>query len=81
METHQKKLGRDYHRLKTMVKRSIEQEIRNKKRSEIITALQLGSQIYSYTSSYENPSSKSSSGQGMGKIGKNFGVELDESQK
>ena len=30
METHQKKLGPDYHRLKTMVKRSIEQEIRNK---------------------------------------------------
>ena len=29
METHQKKLGPDYHRLKTMVKRSIEQEIRN----------------------------------------------------
>ena len=31
LETHQKKLGSDYHRLKTMVKRSIEQEIRNKK--------------------------------------------------
>ena len=30
MEIHQKKLGTDYHRLKTMVKRSIEQEIRNK---------------------------------------------------
>ena len=30
LETHQKKLGLDYHRLKTMVKRSIEQEIRNK---------------------------------------------------
>ena len=30
MEIHQKKLGPDYHRLKTMVKRSIEQEIRNK---------------------------------------------------
>ena len=29
-ETHQKKLGPDYHRLKTMVKGSIEQEIRNK---------------------------------------------------
>ena len=29
-ETHQKKLGPDYHRLKTVVKRSIEQEIRNK---------------------------------------------------
>ena len=30
LETHQKKLGPDYHRLKSMVKRSIEQEIRNK---------------------------------------------------
>ena len=30
LEIHQKKLGHDYHRLKTMVKRSIEQEIRNK---------------------------------------------------
>ena len=30
LEIHQKKLGHDYHRLKTMVKRSIEREIRNK---------------------------------------------------
>ena len=30
LETHQKKLGPDYHRLKTVVKRSIEQKIRNK---------------------------------------------------
>ena len=30
LETHQKKLEPDYHRLKPMVKRSIEQEIRNK---------------------------------------------------
>ena len=30
MEIHEKKLGPDYHRLKTLVKRSIEQEIRNK---------------------------------------------------
>ena len=30
LEIHQKKLGPDYHRLKTMVKRSIQQEIRNK---------------------------------------------------
>ena len=30
LETHQKELGPDYHRLKAMVKRSIEQEIRNK---------------------------------------------------
>ena len=30
LEIHQKKLGPDDHRLKTMVKRSIEQDIRNK---------------------------------------------------
>ena len=30
LEIHQKKLGPDYHRLKTMVRRSIEQDIRNK---------------------------------------------------
>ena len=30
LEIHKKKLGSDYHRLKTMVKRSIEQDIRNK---------------------------------------------------
>ena len=30
LETHQKKLGPDYHRLKTMVKRSIEQDLRNR---------------------------------------------------
>ena len=30
LETHQKKLGPDYHRLKAMVKRSLEQDIRNK---------------------------------------------------
>ena len=30
LETHQKKLGPDYHRFQTMVKRSIEHEIRNK---------------------------------------------------
>ena len=30
LEIHQRKLGPDYHRLKTMVKRSIDQEIRNK---------------------------------------------------
>ena len=34
-----------------------------------------------YASSYENSGSKSSGGQGMGKIGENFGVEPDESQK
>ena len=30
MEIHQKKTGPDYHRLKTMVKRSIEQDVRNR---------------------------------------------------
>ena len=30
MEIHQKKIGPDYHRLKTMVKRSIEQDLRNR---------------------------------------------------
>ena len=30
LEIHQKKIGPDYHRSKTMVKRSIEQDIRNK---------------------------------------------------
>ena len=30
LETHQKKMGPDYHRLKTMVKRSIEQYLRNR---------------------------------------------------
>ena len=30
LEIHQKKIGLDYHRLKTMVKRSMEQEIRNR---------------------------------------------------
>ena len=30
LEIHQKKIGPDYHRLKTMVKRSVEQDIRNK---------------------------------------------------
>ena len=29
LEIHQKKAGPDYHRLKTMVKRSIEQDLRN----------------------------------------------------
>ena len=30
LEIHQKKIGLDYHRLKTMVKRGIEQDLRNK---------------------------------------------------
>ena len=46
-----------------------------------ILPLQCGSQIYSYASSYENSCSESSSGQGMGKIGENFGVEPDFCQK
>ena len=29
LEIHQKKIGPDYHRLKTMVKRSVEQDFRN----------------------------------------------------
>ena len=37
--------------------------------------------LFLFLSSYENSCSKSSGGQGMGKIGENFGVELDESQK
>ena len=34
VETHQKKLGPDYHRLKAMVKRCIEQEIREERRGQ-----------------------------------------------
>ena len=30
LEIHQNKLGPDYHRLKTMVERSIEQDLRNR---------------------------------------------------
>ena len=52
-----------------------------RKRWKFITALQFGSQIYSYASSYEDFRSESSGGQGIGKIGENFGVEPDESQK
>ena len=44
-------------------------------------SIKFGSQVYSFASSYENSSSKSSNGQGMGKIGENFGVEPDKSQK
>ena len=51
------------------------------RRRQFITALQLGSQVYSYASSYENSCSKSSGGQGMRKIGEIFGVAPDESQK
>ena len=35
---------------------------------KIHTALQFGSQVYSYASSYENSGSESSGGQGMGKL-------------
>ena len=50
------------------------------KGEKIITALQFGSQVYSHASSYESSGIKSSGGQGMGKIGENFGVEFDESR-
>ena len=52
-----------------------------RKKRQFITALQFGSQIYSYASSHENSSSKSSSGQGIGNFGENFGAEPDRSQK
>ena len=52
-----------------------------RKSEKNITALQFGSQIYSYASSYENSGSESSGGQGMGKTVENFGVELDKSPK
>ena len=48
---------------------------------QFTTTLQFGTQIYSYASSHEDSSSKGSSGQGMGEIGKDSGVEPDESQK
>ena len=51
------------------------------KGDKFIAALQFGSQIYSYASSHENSCSESSGGQGMGKIGEDFGVEPDKSQK
>ena len=51
------------------------------KRKQLTTALQFVSQVHSYASSHEDSGSESSGGQGMGKIGENFGVELDESQK
>ena len=45
------------------------------------TTLQFGTQLYSCASSNEDIRSKSSGGQGLGKIGENFGVGPDESQK
>ena len=39
------------------------------------------SQIYSYASSHDDSRSKGSSGEGIGKIGKDSSVEPDESQK
>ena len=50
-------------------------------KGQFTAALQFGSQVYSCASSYENSCSKGSGGQGMGKIGVNFGVEPDKSQK
>ena len=47
----------------------------------IFTALKFGSLIYSFASSFENSGSQGSSGQGMGKIGENLGVEPDKSQR
>ena len=43
--------------------------------------LQFGAHAYSDATSDENSGCKSCSAQGMGKIGENFGVEPDESQK
>ena len=54
---------------------------RKRKFTEFIATLQFGTQVYSYPSSHEDSGSESSGGQGMGKIGENFGVELDQSQK
>ena len=50
-------------------------------RNELIEPLQSRAQVYSYVWSNEDIRSKSSSGQGTRKIGENFGVEPDESQK
>ena len=47
-----------------------EDHVAGKGNNQFITALQFGSQIYSYASSHENSSSKSSSGQGMGQLEK-----------
>ena len=52
-----------------------------RKRGQFTAILQFGSQIDSYASSHENSCSKSSGGQGMRKLGENFGVEPDKSQK
>ena len=41
LEIHEKKLGPDYHRLKTMVKRSIEQDLRNRNLGPETTVLEL----------------------------------------
>ena len=43
-------------------------------------SISIGTQIYSYAPSQENSCSTGSIGQGMGKIGKDSGVEPDESQ-
>ena len=51
------------------------------KRFQLTAALQYRSQIYSCASSNEDTRSESSGGQGMGEVGENLGVELDESQK
>ena len=48
MEIHQKKAGPDYHRLKTMVKRSIEQNLRKKK-------IEVGNGNYERNAAVKNP--------------------------
>ena len=48
---------------------NIMRTILHEKKGQFIAALQFGSHIYSYASSYENSWSESSGGQGMGKIG------------
>ena len=44
------------------------------------STLQVGSQVYSNAASNEDSGCKSCCGQGMGKIGENFGVEPDKCQ-
>ena len=47
----------------------ITKTILQEKVGNFITALQFGTQVSSYASSYEDSGSESSGGQGMGKIG------------
>ena len=52
-----------------------------RKRRQITATLQVGTQIFPMPQSYENSRSKGCSGQGIGKIGENFGMKSDKSQK